>query len=168
VEQVVVTDKNARVQTYTFDRVFPPAVTQAAVYHELQPLMRCVLDGYSVCVFAYGQTASGKTFTMMGPQGSRITEANKGLHYRALDDLFEQAEARRRPGGAQAEVTLSVQILEVRDFALPLCVSLTVSLTVSPSMSPSPSLPLCLPLCLPHRLSHCVSHCVSLTVSPTV
>jgi hypothetical protein len=66
--QVVVMDKNHRVQTFTFDRVFPPAAAQAAVYEELAPLMRSVLDGYSVCVFAYGQTASGKTYTMMGPQ----------------------------------------------------------------------------------------------------
>jgi len=44
-------------------------------------------------------------------QDTRITAENKGLHYRALDDLFFQAEQRRQQG--LAEVTLSVQILEV-------------------------------------------------------
>jgi hypothetical protein len=34
------------------------------VYRETEPLILCALDGYNVCVFAYGQTGAGKTFTM--------------------------------------------------------------------------------------------------------
>jgi hypothetical protein len=49
-------------------------------------------------------------------QDTRITAENKGLHYRALDDLFFQAEQRQQEG--QAEVTISVQILEVYNESL--------------------------------------------------
>lgn len=30
---------------------------------------RAMKRGINVCVFAYGQTTSGKTYTMTGPQG---------------------------------------------------------------------------------------------------
>ncbi|CAK7349727.1 unnamed protein product [Dovyalis caffra] len=40
-------------------------ILAAEVYSDTQPLIRSVLDGYSVCIFAYGQTGSGKTYTMV-------------------------------------------------------------------------------------------------------
>ena len=43
----------------------PPA--QVEVFDEVWPLIRSCADGYNVCILAYGQTASGKTHTMMGP-----------------------------------------------------------------------------------------------------
>jgi kinesin family protein C2/C3 len=53
-------------------RKFLPSLTcyllwilAAEVYSDTQPLIRSVLDGYSVCIFAYGQTGSGKTYTMV-------------------------------------------------------------------------------------------------------
>jgi kinesin family protein C2/C3 len=42
-----------------------PLILAAEVYSDTQPLIRSVLDGYSVCIFAYGQTGSGKTYTMV-------------------------------------------------------------------------------------------------------
>jgi Microtubule binding len=38
-----------------FDRVFGTGVDQAEVYEEVSPLITSCLDGYSVCIFAYGQ-----------------------------------------------------------------------------------------------------------------
>lgn len=35
------------------------------VYNETQALIRSVMDGYNVCIFAYGQTGAGKTYTMV-------------------------------------------------------------------------------------------------------
>lgn len=41
--------------------------TQQAIYDEtIRPLVASVLEGYNGCVFAYGQTGTGKTFTMEG------------------------------------------------------------------------------------------------------
>jgi Kinesin motor domain len=39
-----------------------------------------------VCIFAYGQTGSGKTHTMAGSDVENM--ADRGINYRALDDLF--------------------------------------------------------------------------------
>ena len=54
---------------FSFDRVFEPLATQADVYQEVAPLVQSAVDGHRVCVFAFGQTGAGKTFTMLGEEG---------------------------------------------------------------------------------------------------
>ncbi len=36
---------------------------------QVAPLLQSALDGYNVCLLAYGQTGAGKTHTMMGGRG---------------------------------------------------------------------------------------------------
>lgn len=62
-----------------------------------------VLDGYNVCIFAYGQTGTGKTFTMEG------TEGNRGVNYRTLEELFNIAKERKET----FKFDISVSVLEV-------------------------------------------------------
>eukprot|EP01024_Parvocaulis_polyphysoides_P032176 TRINITY_DN2888_c1_g1_i1.p1 TRINITY_DN2888_c1_g1~~TRINITY_DN2888_c1_g1_i1.p1 ORF type:complete len:742 (+),score=171.34 TRINITY_DN2888_c1_g1_i1:296-2227(+) len=90
---------------FQFDQIFGPESTQEHIYEETQGLIRCVLDGYNVCIFAYGQTGSGKTYTMSGPPG----HDNKGIAFRALQDLFEINQARSQ----EFNYTFEVQMLEI-------------------------------------------------------
>lgn len=46
--------------------------------------MTSVMDGFNVCIFAYGPTGTGKTYTMMG-NGSH---AQRGLAPRILERIF--------------------------------------------------------------------------------
>jgi len=72
-----------------------------------------VLDGYNVCIFAYGQTGTGKTFTMEG------TEENRGVNYRTLEELFRVI--RERQGMFKYELTVSVLEVyneQIRDLLL--------------------------------------------------
>ncbi|GLT90185.1 hypothetical protein SLE2022_081310 [Rubroshorea leprosula] len=80
-------------KSFTFNKVFGPSATQAEVFSDTQPLIRSVLDGYNVCIFAYGQTGTGKTYTMTGPNG--LTEEGLGVNYRALSDLFLLSKQRK-------------------------------------------------------------------------
>ena len=41
---------------FSFDKVYPETSTQEQVFEETKPLITSVLDGYHVCIFAYGQT----------------------------------------------------------------------------------------------------------------
>ncbi|WOK96044.1 kinesin-4 isoform X2 [Canna indica] len=74
-------------KTFQFNKVFGPTTTQGEVYKETQALIRSVMDGYNVCIFAYGQTGAGKTYTMCGPS-SRSSE-EMGINHMALNDLFQ-------------------------------------------------------------------------------
>ena len=52
---------------FTFDQVFGPDSTQESVYAvAVQPVVDQVVRGLSCCIFAYGQTGTGKTYTMLG------------------------------------------------------------------------------------------------------
>ena len=63
----VIVSKSPTDQKYTFDKVFGPQSNQLDVYkHVAAPLIKEVLDGYNCTVFAYGQTGTGKTYTMEG------------------------------------------------------------------------------------------------------
>nr|AKS36881.1 KIF3A-like protein [Schmidtea mediterranea] len=52
---------------FTFDYVFGPNSKQVDVYNKVaRPIVDSVLSGYNGTIFAYGQTGTGKTFTMEG------------------------------------------------------------------------------------------------------
>ncbi|CAH8306220.1 unnamed protein product [Eruca vesicaria subsp. sativa] len=73
-------------KTYNFDRVFQPDSSQDDVFLEIEPVIKSVIDGYNACIFAYGQTGTGKTFTMEG------LPASPGVVPRAIKGLFKQVE----------------------------------------------------------------------------
>ncbi|XP_073128123.1 kinesin-like protein KIN-14C isoform X2 [Henckelia pumila] len=98
--------KEAR-RSFKFNKVYSPTATQAEVFADTQPLIQSVLDGYNVCILAYGQTGSGKTYTMTGPDGA--TEAEWGVNYRALNDLFRISQSRKN----SYTYEISVQMVEI-------------------------------------------------------
>eukprot|EP01135_Chromosphaera_perkinsii_P007531 Nk52_evm15s913 gene=Nk52_evmTU15s913 len=87
-------------KTYTFDRVFGPNSTQMDVYSDVvTPMLSEVLMGYNCTMFAYGQTGTGKTYTMEGyPSADPKQNLNwqedpdSGIIPRTLHNLFEILE----------------------------------------------------------------------------
>ncbi|XP_024542999.1 kinesin-II 85 kDa subunit-like [Selaginella moellendorffii] len=55
------------VRVFEFDRVCDSKCSQEQLYQEVaHPVVESVMHGYNGTVLAYGQTASGKTYTMEG------------------------------------------------------------------------------------------------------
>ncbi|KAI8377144.1 kinesin motor domain-containing protein [Choanephora cucurbitarum] len=101
---------------YTFDRVFKEEASQQEVYQNVaEPILEDVLKGYSCTIFAYGQTGTGKTYTMEGDLGQtdKTTAAsNAGVIPRTIYNLFRMLDNR------EAYVTVSMLELyneELRD-----------------------------------------------------
>ena len=72
---------------FTFDRIFPPHATQLELYDfGAKAIIESVLNGYNGTVLAYGQTSSGKTYTM---EGEVEKPAIRGIIPRMIDHVFE-------------------------------------------------------------------------------
>ncbi|KAF6779295.1 hypothetical protein AHF37_01350 [Paragonimus kellicotti] len=68
---------------------FPNYADQATVYKAIGvPILQRALEGYNACLFAYGMTSSGKTYSITGPA------RNPGIIPRLVDDLFRRISER--------------------------------------------------------------------------
>ncbi|NWX13990.1 KIFC3 protein, partial [Aegotheles bennettii] len=94
--------------SFELDKVFPPQASQEEVFQEVQALVTSCIDGYNVCIFAYGQTGAGKTYTMEG------TVANPGINQRALQLLFSEVRGK----AADWDYNISVSAAEIYNEAL--------------------------------------------------
>uniref|UniRef100_A0A8C8H9D3 Kinesin-like protein n=1 Tax=Oncorhynchus tshawytscha TaxID=74940 RepID=A0A8C8H9D3_ONCTS len=105
-------DKAAR-KTYTFDMVFGPSAKQIDVYKSVVcPILDEVIGGYNCTVFAYGQTGTGKTFTMEGersPNEEFTWEEDPlaGIIPRTLHQIFEKLSE------SGTEFSVKVSLLEI-------------------------------------------------------
>eukprot|EP00164_Ancoracysta_twista_P008060 GFYU01011562.1.p1 GENE.GFYU01011562.1~~GFYU01011562.1.p1 ORF type:complete len:736 (+),score=264.88 GFYU01011562.1:147-2210(+) len=98
--QITVRDKNDALKRFDYDSVFAQAATQEQIFSDTLPLITSVADGFNVCIFAYGQTGTGKTFTMNGPRD------NPGINTRALETLFEVLKTRTETEKFEVKISL--------------------------------------------------------------
>ncbi|KAL9581169.1 MAG: hypothetical protein Q9203_006006, partial [Teloschistes exilis] len=84
-------------KTYHFDKVFSPAADQAMIFDDVvTPLLDEMLQGYNCTIFAYGQTGTGKTYTMSGDMSENtmgLLSDAAGVIPRVLHALFTKLEA---------------------------------------------------------------------------
>ncbi|KAK4277386.1 hypothetical protein QN277_015393 [Acacia crassicarpa] len=73
--------------SYAFDHVFDESSTNASVYDLLtKDIINAAVEGFNGTAFAYGQTSSGKTYTMNG------SETDPGIIPRAVEDIFRKIQ----------------------------------------------------------------------------
>uniref|UniRef100_A0A8C8UN64 Kinesin-like protein KIF14 n=2 Tax=Peromyscus maniculatus bairdii TaxID=230844 RepID=A0A8C8UN64_PERMB len=78
------------VSFWSFDDSHPGYASQTTVYETLAaPLLQRAFEGYNTCLFACGQTGSGKSYTMMG------LNEEPGIIPRFCEDLFAQVAKRQ-------------------------------------------------------------------------
>ncbi|EPS95344.1 hypothetical protein FOMPIDRAFT_146176 [Fomitopsis schrenkii] len=103
--------KRYKDRRFIFDKVFDHQARQEDVFHNTaKPLLTNLLDGYNATIFAYGATGCGKTHTISG------TDADPGLIYLTMADLFQRIEDRREEFIIDVVVTfLEIYNEEIRD-----------------------------------------------------
>lgn len=97
-------------RVFTFDKVFGPKAQQRSIYDQaIAPIVEEVLEGFNCTVFAYGQTGTGKTFTMEGGKRNKGGDlpAEAGVIPRAVRQIFDTLEAQN------ADYSIKVTFLEL-------------------------------------------------------
>ncbi|XP_065431517.1 kinesin-like protein KIF1B isoform X4 [Chrysemys picta bellii] len=80
----------------------PCFASQNRVYNDIgKEMLLHAFEGYNVCIFAYGQTGAGKSYTMMGKQ----EESQGGIIPQLCEELFEQIN-----DNSNEEMSYSVEV----------------------------------------------------------
>ncbi|XP_068623209.1 kinesin-like protein Klp68D isoform X2 [Battus philenor] len=108
---------------FTYDAAYDCAADTQTIYDEMvRPLVASVLDGFNGCVFAYGQTGTGKTHTMEG------TPEDEGVIPRAFRHLWAHIENTASPDVTHLVSCSYVELYleDVRDLLSKDCKKLTI------------------------------------------
>lgn len=97
-------------KNFTFDYSYwshtttedPNFASQRQVYQDIgEEMLLHAFEGYNVCIFAYGQTGAGKSYTMMGKQ----EPGQEGIIPQLCEDLFQRTGQNTDP-----DLTYSVEV----------------------------------------------------------
>lgn len=98
--------KTSQTKQFTFDYVYSQTSKQKDVYEDCAyRIVESVTEGYNGTLFAFGQTGTGKTFTM---EGDKSSDDLKGIIPRAFEQVFNTIEAT-----SQTQFLVSCTMLEL-------------------------------------------------------
>ncbi|XP_020780541.2 kinesin-like protein KIF1C [Boleophthalmus pectinirostris] len=102
-------------KTFTFDYSYwshttdedPAFATQKKVYKDIgEEMLLHAFEGYNVCIFAYGQTGAGKSYTMMGKQET----GQEGIIPQLCEELFQKTGENQDP---DLQYSVEVSYMEI-------------------------------------------------------
>uniref|UniRef100_A0A8C5ATD0 Kinesin-like protein n=1 Tax=Gadus morhua TaxID=8049 RepID=A0A8C5ATD0_GADMO len=102
-------------KNFTFDYSYwshttveePDFVSQEQVYKDIgEEMLLHAFEGYNVCIFAYGQTGGGKSYTMMGRQ----EPGQEGIIPQMCEDLFRRTGENTDP---DLQYSVEVSYMEI-------------------------------------------------------
>ncbi|EPR57984.1 kinesin motor domain-containing protein [Toxoplasma gondii GT1] len=98
---------------FTFDAAYSWNAEQKHIYDETAVgIVESVMEGYNGTIFAYGQTGTGKTHTMMGTESCHV---NKGIIPRAFEHIFSRVACSTRTRYLVQASFLEIYNEEIRD-----------------------------------------------------
>ncbi|KPM04889.1 kinesin-like protein KIF3C-like protein [Sarcoptes scabiei] len=102
------------IKIYTFDSVYDDRSTQEEIYVDVcHPLVESVLNGFNGTIFAYGQTGTGKTYTMEG------TADDPGIIPRSFIHIFSHISNSSHKQFLVRSSYLEIYQEEIRDLLSP-------------------------------------------------
>jgi len=109
-------------KSFTYDYIFPIDTNQEFIYEKaVYPLLNRLFKGYNATVLAYGQTSSGKTYTI-GTCYSTLLKSSEllisnekfsndiGIIPRVLADLFKQIQSAQEQDDEDEEETTNYEV----------------------------------------------------------
>jgi kinesin family protein 3/17 len=89
-KRVVTVKKESDRKTFVFDSLFDQNSRQNDIYSRVAaPVVTSIIQGYNGTIFAYGQTGTGKTWTMIGDPGH---DTHRGIIPRSCEALFQHVQ----------------------------------------------------------------------------
>lgn len=102
------------------ERIFSPEETNNDVFQEVELFLRPGLEGGNVCIFAYGPSATGKTFTLCHRETASVPSDKDGIIPRTMDMIFRHAEETCRSYRFQFELSaIEAYLNELHDLVPP-------------------------------------------------
>ena len=103
-----------KTKCFSFDDVFDNSHSQENIFVNLaKGMIETFVEGYNCCIFAYGQTGAGKTFTM---QGELEDDQNRGVMPRSLNYLFflmNEKLAKVKDSEETSEFIVKLTVIEI-------------------------------------------------------
>ena len=94
-------------QDFTFDKVFPSDTTQSTIFEKVaKPLITAAFEGINGTLFCYGQTSSGKTYTM---EGIPTDDILMGVIPRMMQLIFDKISS----GSPDIEFSVKCQYYQI-------------------------------------------------------
>lgn len=95
------------VSEFSFSGVLDDSASQADVFSHCRDVVNDVVNGINCCIFAYGMTGSGKTFSLLGKGWEEFYADNtesqtmdrppndegRGIIPRCIDDIFAKIDS---------------------------------------------------------------------------
>ena len=101
-------------EAYAFDTVFHSASSQSRVFTEVAlPVVEAVMKGYNGTVMAYGQTGTGKTYTL-GARGNE-DPSERGIMRRAVEMVMDARDSANTAAAVASGggINVTLQYLQV-------------------------------------------------------
>ena len=91
------------IKSFKYDHIYSEDSKQETIFEETSKnVVQSALNGFNGTILAYGQTGTGKTYTMIG------SEKNKGIIPRAFDYIFESVKQ-----DSEHEYNIKISFIEI-------------------------------------------------------
>ena len=93
---------------FSYDKVFSPNTNQSEIYSNVgKRIVQDIMAGYNGTIFTYGQSGSGKTYTMYG--NDLYDENTKGIIPRIVEEIFKRVEK----SDSNIDFTFKLSVMEI-------------------------------------------------------
>eukprot|EP00210_Caulerpa_lentillifera_P006575 g6280.t1 len=96
----IMEDRFAVREEFAFDQAYGPTLTNKEVFETVQTVSTRCIEGFNVCVSAYGLSGSGKTHTMFGPSN------NDGMISLSVAEVFNMCKKRSKKWESSLEACM--------------------------------------------------------------